>query len=281
MNEEIKKIINGVKLSWPKDYIIRYLYVNLAPFFKRDLKYFLATEEEKMEQYQQGFINRGFDIVCSTISDYYVNLFHSFGIRAVKTAANSAKIPLFAVVVEGDHGWYFIDPLNDLFNNQYGLKTTEFGSIPHYQTLNNNFPNLISLSSDYIANIDQSLGIDKSLSDYFNELHNVMSNRNRAATIYKMPTNDKIAMFERKMEFANEHLINLGNVPGPFERIKLYLFLEKVMFFKTEKKNLTIYLDKMHEIPRAHIEYHNNYNGSIILFEEQNVQDQFVLKKVS
>ncbi|MDE5888520.1 MAG: hypothetical protein K2H20_00715, partial [Bacilli bacterium] len=64
MNEEIQRIINSVNLSWSKDYIIRYLYVNLAPFFKRDLKYFLASDEEKYRQYQQGFINRGFDIVC-------------------------------------------------------------------------------------------------------------------------------------------------------------------------------------------------------------------------
>ncbi len=281
MNEEMQKIISKVNLSWPKDYIIRYLYVNLAPFFKRDLKYFLASDEEKYRQYQQGFINRGLDIVCSTISDYFVNLFNSFGITAIKIAANSAKIPLFAIVVEGDHGWYFIDPLNDLFNNQYGLKTSEFGSIPHYKTLNNNFPNLISLPSDYIDEMDQSLGIDKSLSSYFEKLHTVMSNRNMAAAIYKMPTNDKSAMFERKMEFANEQLINLGNVKGPFERIRLYLFLEKVMFFKTEKKNLKIYLDKFYEVPRAHIEYFNPYDKSIILFEEQQVQDQFVLKKIS
>lgn len=281
MHEEIQKIINNVNLSWSKDYIIRYLYVNLAPFFKRDLKYFLSSEEEKYNQYQQGFINRGFDIVCSTISDFYVNLFKSFGIKAIKTAANSARIPLFAIVVEGDYGWYFIDPLNDLFNNQYGLKTTEFGTIPHYQTLNNNFPNLISLPSDYISEIDSSLGIDKSLSEYFEKLHTIMANRNRAATIYQMPTNDKSAMFERKMEFANNNLINLGQVPGPFERIRLYLFLEKVMFFKREKSNIKIYLDKLYETPRPHIEYYNPYNNLTILYEEIKEHDQFVLRKVS
>ncbi len=280
MNEEMQKIIRNVNLSWSKDYIIRYLYVNLAPFFKRDLKYFLASEEEKFIEYKKGFVNRGLDIVCSTISDFYVNLFNSFGIRAKKTAANSAKIPLFAVVVEGDHGWYFIDPLNDLFNNQYGLRTTEFGSIPHYNTLNTNFPNLISLEQEYIGDIDYNLGIDKSLSDYFDKLHLEMSNRNLAAKLYQMPTNDKLVAFERKMEFANERLINLGSVKGPFERIRLYLFLERIMFFKTEKKNLTILLDKMYSIPRPHIEYINPYNGEQMIFEEQIEQDKYVLRKI-
>lgn len=281
MNEEIQKIIDGVNLSWSKDYIIRYLYVNLAPFFRRDLKYFLATDEEKYKEYQAGFINRGFDIVCSTISDYFINLFNSFGIRAIKTAANSAKIPLFAIVVEGDHGWYFIDPLNDLFNNQYGLKTTEFGIIPYYKTLNNNFPNLISLPNDYIDEMDENLGIDKSLSAYFDKLHLEMSNRNTASELYQIPTNDRLAIFERKMEFANENLINLGQVNGPFERIRLYLFLERIMFFKTEKKNLIIRLDTIKSIPNVHIEYKTPYNGKSILFEEQKEQDKFVLRKIN
>ncbi len=281
MQEEMQKIIKSVNLSWPKDYIIRYLYVNLAPFFRRDLKYFLATDEEKYQQYQAGFINRGFDIVCSTISDYFVNLFKSFGINAVKTAANSAKIPLFAVVVEGDNGWYFIDPLNDLFNNQYGLKTTEFGIIPYYKTLNSNFPHLISLPKEYIDDIDERLGIDKSLSTYFDRLHLEMSNRNLAKELYQIPSHDRLAIFESKMSFANESLINLGKVNGAFERIRLYLFLERVLFFKTEKRNLKIYLDTIQSIPKVHIEYKTPHNGKSILLEEQKEQEQYVLKKIN
>lgn len=65
-------IINQVKSNWSKDLIIRYLYIKLAPFFKRDLKYFLASQEEKENQYKQGFINRFPNIVCSTLADYYV-----------------------------------------------------------------------------------------------------------------------------------------------------------------------------------------------------------------
>lgn len=154
INEEMQTIINNVDLSWPKDYIIRYLYIRLAPFFRRDLKYFLASDESKLEQFNAGFINRGTDIVCSTISDFFVNLYKSFGINAKKIAANSAKIPLFAMIVEGDHGWYFIDPLNDLFHAQYNLKTTEYGVIPYYKTLATNYPNLISLPQEYLAEIE-------------------------------------------------------------------------------------------------------------------------------
>lgn len=33
ITKEMMEIINSVDKSWPKDYIVRYLYVKLAPFF--------------------------------------------------------------------------------------------------------------------------------------------------------------------------------------------------------------------------------------------------------
>ena len=50
ITNEMKEIINKVDKSWPKDYIIRYLYISLAPFFERDLNYFLLSDEEKYRQ---------------------------------------------------------------------------------------------------------------------------------------------------------------------------------------------------------------------------------------
>ena len=37
--------------SMPKDLLIYDLYTSLAPFFERDLSYFLASDEEKYLQY--------------------------------------------------------------------------------------------------------------------------------------------------------------------------------------------------------------------------------------
>lgn len=276
----MQQIINKVNLSWSKDFIIRYLYVKLAPFFRRDLKYFLASDEEKMTEYKKGFINRGTDIVCSTISDFFVNLYNSFGIKAKKIAANSAKIPLFAIIIEGDYGWYFIDPLNDLFKNQYGLKTTEFGSIPHYQTLANNYPHLITLSKEYISDIDRQLEIDKNLDDFFKIIHYEMTNRNIVIEHFKISKENRIGLFQKKMEFASSELINIGNVNGPFERLQLYLFLERMLFFKTEKKALKIFLNTNIQNPSPCIEYTNIHTGTTSIFQEQKENNQFVLKKV-
>lgn len=279
LTEEMKNIINQIQSTWSKDDIIRYLYMNLAPFFKRDLKYFLATDEEKYFEYSQGFINRGRNIVCSTISDFFVSLYNSIGIKARKVAANSARIPLFAIIVEGNHGWYFIDPLNDLFHVQYNLKTTEYGQIPYYKTLNNNYPHLISLQEDYIAQIDEKLGTIKPLDDFFKIIHIEMTSRNRIAEHFHTPKENRIELFNKKMAFANTHFINLGQVNGPFERLQMYLFLERIMFFKSEKRNIKIYLDTAFSTPRPHIEYENPYTKEIAIFEERRSNNQFILTK--
>lgn len=277
---DVEQVINSVQANWSKDYIIRYLYVKLAPYFRRDLKYFLATEEEKFQQFSQGFINRGRDIVCSTLADYYVNLYQAFGIEAKKIAANSATIPLFAVIVHGDHGWFYIDPLNDLFNNQYGLKTTEFGTIPHYKTLATNYPDLEKLPKEYLAEIDKGLGINETLDAYFNKLHLEMTNRHSCRKRFDLDTNSREEFFISKMEFSSDNLLNLGKVNGSLERIRLYLFLERILFFKAEKRNLKIWLNQDYEIPRPQIEYISFDNGNSILYQEVKEDNKFLLKRL-
>lgn len=277
---EVEQIINSVQTNWSKDYIIRYLYVKLAPYFRKDLKYFLATEEEKFNEYQLGFVNRGKNIVCSTLADYYVNLYQMFGIEAKKIIANSARIPLFAVIVKGDHGWFFIDPINDLFNNQYGLKTTEFGAIPHYKTLARNYPELICLPKEYIDDIDKNLGLSETLNDYFEKLHLEMTNRYFCKENLDWHSGAIEDLFIQKMEFSDENLLNLGQVNGLLERIKLYLFLERTLFFKFEKRNLKIWLNQDYEIPRPQIEYTNFNNGNSVLYQEVKEDKGFVLKRL-
>ncbi len=278
--EEMKQVIESVNPSWPKDYIIRYLYVNLAPFFRRDVIYFLGSEEQKWQEYSQGFINRGRNIVCSTLADYYVNLYHTFGIDAKKVVANSAKIPLFAVIVEGDNGWFFIDPITDLFPNQYDLKTTEFGKIPHYKTLNSNYPFLTTLRDEYLEEMDQDLKIRKPLDDYFERLHIEMTNRNSVYQRFQLEKGKRLDLFEKKMEFANDNLINLGTVNGPFERNRLYLFLERIIFFKNEKRNVRIALDTSTPNITPQIEYTDFSTGSSILYTEAKENGKYVLQKI-
>ncbi len=170
MNDDIQKVINNVNPSWDKDLIIRFLYINIAPFIARDLNYFCASEEEKEKQYKQGFINRFPYVVCKTFADFYVQVFNDLGIEAYCISANSAKIPLYALIVRGDKGWYFLDPLSDLLNNQYNLRTINFGIIPHYKTTNSMYPNLVSLPREYLEALDKTL--NPNLSSYLRTVLN-------------------------------------------------------------------------------------------------------------
>ena len=150
MEQKLIDAIVEINPGLSKDLLIYEIYTSLAPFFERDLSYFLASDEEKYLQYQKGFTNKGKYIVCSTLADFYVKVFKEFGIDAKKVPANSAKIPLFVVLVKGELGWYYLDSLNDLFYNQYNIRPVNFGVVPRFKTINATHPNLIKLPTEYL-----------------------------------------------------------------------------------------------------------------------------------
>ena len=79
---KIIETINQIQSSWTKDQTIRFLYIKLAPYVKRDLVYFLSSDEDKYKEFQQGFINRFPNVVCSTLADFYVKVFNELGINS-------------------------------------------------------------------------------------------------------------------------------------------------------------------------------------------------------
>ncbi len=274
MNQEISHLLKQVQSSWPKDVIIRYLYIKLAPCFKRDLKYFLAPEEVKEVEYAQGFINRFPDVVCSTLADFYVNLFKEYDIQAQKVVANSAKIPLYALVVRGEQGLYFLDPLSDLFANQYGLRPYFFGIVPRYKTINYAYPKLAHLPKDYVAEIDTFLGFQY-LNEYFETLHLSLANRNNAYHYFEKDKNNEEDLRIDKINLYNEKLINLGQVQGTFERAQLYIFLNDTIMNKSEKKYTKVTIEQDKKAP--YISYEIIQPQQTIHYEEENQQGKYVL----
>lgn len=274
----MENIINQVKNNWSKDLTIRFLYIKLAPYFQRDLLYFLASDEEKEAQYSQGFINRFPHIVCYTLADFYVDLFKQFGINAKKIIANSAKIPLFAILVEGDLGWYFLDPLSDLFSNQYGVKPYCFGIIPRYKTTCTNYPEIIKLPKEYIKELDETLNISYH-DDYFKYLHQILTNRLDAKKFFGIEPEVTTDLREKKVQFYNEKLINLGNVNGQFERAQLYQYLNDRILNRTEKKYTRVKLVGEKENP--HISFEIITKEENILYEEEKQNGVYVLTKKS
>lgn len=270
-------VINKIQSNWSKDIIIRYLYIKLAPYFHRDLKYFLTTSEEKERQYQVGFINRFPNIVCSTLADFYVELFKNFNIKAKKVIANSSKIPLFALIVEGDNGWYFLNPLEDLFNNQYNLKPDSFGIIPRFRTIKINYPYLTLLPQDYIVSLDDYLQI-KYLNDYFNEMHKIFTNRVSANLFLGYDKESHIDLKEDKIKYYEDHFINLGQVEGTFERAQLYQFLNDTFLNRAEKNYVKVIISDYMNNPSISLYIYNK--DSTIVYNEENNGNKYVLKRI-
>ena len=273
----MEKIINQIQSNWSKDLIIRFLYIKLAPYFERDLLYFLASQKEKEEQYKQGFINRFPHIVCATLADFYVDLFKQFDISAKKIQVNSAHIPLFALIVKGDKGWYYLDPLSDLFSNQYGLKPYFFGVIPRYKTIRSTHPEMIRLPHEYIEELDFTLEINY-LDDYFNGLHLILTNRKSANAFFDLPQNERIDLKEIKIKFYSNELINLGNVNGPFERALLYKFLNDEILNKGEKRFTKVRLIRGIENPHISLELIDREKS--IIYEEIKQDKKYILTKI-
>ena len=283
MENNINNTINLISPSWSKTQIIRFLYVKLAPYFRRDVKYFLASYEENLRQYKQGFINNGFDIVCSTLSDFYVDLFKMFDINAIKIEATNKEIPLFALIVEADEGWIFMDPLNDLFSNQYGLRTNYFGVIPDYQgcTVKENYPFLTQYSKEFLSELDSSLNLypgNIPLSEYFEYLHNEFTNKKNMARAFGLDKYDKPIVISKKFEYCAQHFINLGEVNGVIERSKLYNYLLRILFDRAERRDTHINITKENDIyvPKILIAVPGNEK---IIYEEEKDNGSFVLRK--
>jgi len=271
---EIRNTLNSVS----PNQITRFLYKKLAYHVKRDLLYFLQPSEIKYSEYSCGFIDRFPNIACKPLSKFYCAAYHEFDIDAIVVAANSAAIPLYGLIVSGMLGSYFLNPLEDLFLNQYGLMPRAFGYNPHFKTINRNYPNIVKLDDDYLSFIDQSLGFTY-LDDYFQELKPIMKNHTSACKLLniKNPQSNK-DIREKKLEYFANNFINLGDVNGSFERAQLYKYLNDTFLNKREKRHTKIVIeDGLTSSP--YISYTIQRRDGNITYHEAKTSSGYVLKK--
>lgn len=260
----INDIISQVDKSWPKNYIIRFLYVKLAPFLERDLEFFLASHEQKLVELREN-INRFPCVNCSTLADFYIELFATFNINAIKIKATDAEIPLYAIIVEGDNGWFYLCPINDFLNCQIGNKTSHFGYLEGYikTFVMQNYPHLINISTTDIEQIDVDLKI-RNLVCFWERLRYETFHSNYFCKNYNINKNGFAKVIEEKLDFINRHLINMPVIPGPLEREAYYRFLIHRMCSHQERKNLQVSLD----LDRKLVNIAHTSSETPIIYEE-------------
>lgn len=285
MNQALLQVIQQVDSHWTIDQKIRFLYVKLAPFFKRDLNFFLNDIEQQVIMYEKANTAETTLVFCKTICIHYVNIFKTLNIDCKMITTNRKITPHCALIVKGNDGWYYIDPLKDLFANQLGLKTLFFGTIPgNYSTVKNDFPYLIKLSKEYIKELDTSLGLisyDMYMDDFFELLHAEIST-NKASEHFHLKNSDNSNLLYKKIEFIEKHLINLGQIHGLYERLLFYNHMIHCVFNKRERNFIDLnFISNQNEYALLCTFLSSKYNPNEIKFSEtKNEHGKYCLKKV-
>ncbi len=280
----IDNIIKKINLKWNKDKIIRFLYVKLAPYFERDLSYFLADSDEQLKIYQNGFKQKSNLVVCQTICEIYKSIYEEFNIRSLIITTNTKSVPHYALIVNGDYGWYYIDPLKDLFANQLGLKTEYFGIIPKYGIVKDKYPFLINLSEQYITSLDISLKIIEDgfyMDTFFDIISQEMTN-NKVYKFFEVEKFNYIKLILKKLDFASKYLINIGEIHGLYERLTFYNFLINKIYKKNEKKIIepSLVFDKDKYLLLLDLDFKTD-NLHMTFCEEKNNNGKYYLKKIN
>lgn len=277
------KVINSVNKSWPKDLIIRYLYVALAPAFQRDLTFFRAPVYRQLELCEHNRSNSN-KVMCLDICKDYKNLYNSFEIDCEIITTNNYLMPHYGLIVYGDTAKYFIDPLKDLHLNQYRCETAHYGIIPLSESQDNLtlYPGLSVLPQEYLREMDNFLGLVKSglyNSDIINILRNELLFKDNTDYLLKLIGEDKRfanddSYIRAKIELMNTYLINLGNVPGAMERELIYKYLISELFKEYEQTVIRTRIGFRDEIMLIH----DTLYGPNIYQESKN-NESFYLKR--
>lgn len=246
--QPIENKINNVNPHWSKDLIIRYVIVELAPYFQRDLFYFLSTPQKQYKLFSSGYKPVIPNVFCISLCEAYQKILERFDIRAQIIQASKTeegRVPLFALIVEGDNGWYYINPLKDLWSHQLGVDSNEYGIIGYsnYDFVMQNYPYIQTLSGEYIRELSDELGIANN-NPYFEP--SVIGGKDLNQYRKRKGMDPKASFVETvvaKIEDIGRYYLNVGSVYGPIERNLMYKYFFTTVFTKPEKALVKISLD--------------------------------------
>lgn len=243
-NQKINIFVKTIPFFAKKDLTIYYVYRKLAPYFQRDLNFFMASQERQLKIYEQGFEMQGENVVCQTICNYYGRVFHKLHIDFKIITTNAKSVPHYAMLVHGDNGWFLIDPLKDLYRNQFGFQPYFFGVIPNYGIVQDCYPYLISLDENYIFSLAKetdTLPFGSFLDNFFTLLHQDIFQSSNGAFGLEKGANE-ISIIQAKLKFISNYLLNLGDSTGTYERRQYYSYLKTCFFNRPECNHLDIHI---------------------------------------
>lgn len=240
-------IKNGPKES-TKNEMIRYIYLELGKFFRRDINFFYGTDEEKIKIYYAETNPRKIkqrDIICKSLGEIYIEAFRKAGIEAeiVTKSKGKSPVPHVDLIVEGDNGAkYYMNPLDDLYRIQLGLKTKTFA------TKTNKYENLDAMSDEEIKTIDNELGYTYKgmyMDEFFEMVRDSFMNKAKMKEFLRERGQDvkgkeglSEILLETKLDFILEYINYNKELEGYIELSRYYRWIIHTLFTKTEQKNI-------------------------------------------
>ena len=273
---EIKSIIITVlNNKWNADYVIRYVTVEVSKLVQRDVSFFKMHEDEKIKQLSSLNYETSYPyVVCKTLHELIRDILDCLGISSRVVKATNTKVPLYALIVDGEYGRYFIDALNDLQKVQYHIQPVTYGNIIHSNNsiLNEN-QGFISLSLDYIREMDIQLGIieNEYFSDYIERIKLTYVDRNLA--MKRFGAIDSLDLLTKKIKHISHQFLNLYQVDGPLERVGIHVFFRNRLFNKTERRQFRVILSE----DNKHVIISNEFGSYTIVYEEIKENNEYSL----
>ena len=231
--------------------------------------------------YREGFLMQGKEVVCQTICKYYARVYKKLHIDFKIVTTNDKVVPHYGLLVNGDRGWFIIDPLKDLLANQMGFQPSFFGCIPQYGNISLKYPGLIYLNPHYIYHLAKetnTLPYGHFMNFYFAFLHQEFFQSNFFSSTYIME--DDVASVLAKLSFISKYLINLHDIPGLYEREQYYKYLKSILFNRAERKLLTFLIHEK-ECVQIFVSQDTMRNQEpIIFYEMMNQEGKYSLERV-
>ena len=247
VEEILKKAPKGIS----KELLMRYLYLELGKIYRRDTRFFYGTDEEKERIYNRDFDINGedIDIICKSIGkDIYVKVFEQAGIKArcvnKKTKSSFPHIDIIASPDDGKN-WYYMNPLDDLYRIQGGLKTQRYGS------RTSKYNGLAYYTDEELRKMDNELGYTFKgmyMDEFFEAIKDEFMNKAKIKPhILEVHPNltykelNKDYYLEYKIDFIMQHVADFQRMQGYIELKKYQREIFGRLLNQTERRKIKVH----------------------------------------
>ena len=241
---EILNIIQTVRQNhWNTDYAARYVVVSISRLVKRDPKFFLSPEVERIYMFQNMNYESDYpNVICKTLHELIRDVLDVLGIKSTVVKATNTTIPLFALIIDGEHNRYFVDALHDLFRSQYNVRPIAYGAKIRSKTsiIDDKKEHLVDLPLDYVREIDVNTGLipGEYFSDEMARERLKLVDRNVARKIFG--EKNTVELLKKKISYVSDKYLNVYPVHGPIERTGLHVYLRNTLFNNSEKEKFYV-----------------------------------------